>query len=157
MLCERCERFDIQSFGRDPHPYRGVPFLEVIRSAGQCSFCSLLLENLKRAKPQLRVPKYMLAGQGPWEAFAERIGRPGRWPGLPGLADLAETPQWINFSVDKNSRNHMKKAEGLNISSINAFVESLDTAKDSDLVRFNLAADSGESLIEAFQARLRAS
>ena len=46
MLCVRCQRFDIQAFGRDTYPYRGVPLSSVIRSSNHCSFCSLLLESL---------------------------------------------------------------------------------------------------------------
>ena len=49
MLCERCQRFDIQAFGRDPYPYRGVPLRSVI-SSKDCSFCSLLLESLKKVE-----------------------------------------------------------------------------------------------------------
>lgn len=46
-LCSRCERFDIQAFGKSPYPYRGLSLSAVVQSAERgCSFCSLLVENL---------------------------------------------------------------------------------------------------------------
>lgn len=46
-LCPRCERFDIQAFGKSPYPYRGLSLSAAVQSAERgCSFCSLLVENL---------------------------------------------------------------------------------------------------------------
>lgn len=46
-LCSRCERFDIQAFGRSRYAYQRLPLSTAVQSAGQgCSFCSLLVENL---------------------------------------------------------------------------------------------------------------
>lgn len=63
MLCERCQRFDIQAFGRDPYPYRGVPLHSVI-SSNHCSFCSLLLESLRTVEGNLNIH------DGGWVNFA---------------------------------------------------------------------------------------
>lgn len=47
LLCSRCERFDIQAFGKSPYPYRGLSLSAAVQSAERgCSFCSLLVENL---------------------------------------------------------------------------------------------------------------
>lgn len=46
-LCSRCERFDIQAFGRSRYAYVRLPFSNAVKSSEQgCSFCSLLVENL---------------------------------------------------------------------------------------------------------------
>ena len=63
MLCVRCQRFDIQAFGRDTYPYRRVSLLSVIRSSNHCSFCSLLLESLRN------VGGYVIDRYGGWVYF----------------------------------------------------------------------------------------
>lgn len=46
-LCSRCERFDIQAFGRSRYPYQRLSLSTAVQSAEKgCSFCRLLVENL---------------------------------------------------------------------------------------------------------------
>lgn len=46
-LCSRCERFDIQAFGKSSYPYRRLSLSAAMQSAERgCPFCSMLTESL---------------------------------------------------------------------------------------------------------------
>ena len=128
MLCERCQRFDIQAFGRDPYPYRGVPLLSVIRSSNHCSFCSLLLESLQKAQKTVPIKEAIDAGR-----------ESQRWLLLQG--------NWVNFAATKATEQRVAGSDGLNVASIDAFTGSLDTKdpkRRNGYVKFHDAADPGE-------------
>ena len=107
MLCVRCQRFDIQAFGRDTYPYRRVRLSSVIRSSNHCSFCSLLLKSL------VNVHGYRNVQDG----------------------------SWVNFTVTKATKLPAAGSRGLNVASIDAFVDR-DPMKR--YVKFYVAADPGE-------------
>ena len=156
MLCERCRRFDIQAFGRDPYPYRGVPFLSVVRSANRCSFCSLLLEGLYKAgggsgiKSVIRF--YQRFQQVPTREFLslETLKQ------LPYFSFSLIESSWINFAVTKATKQPVAGSDGLNIASINAFIGPVDKERKSNYVRFHVAADQGEISLFRFQIPLQA-
>ena len=149
MLCERCQRFDIQAFGRYPHPYRGVPLLSVVRSATRCSFCSLLLESVQKACTQAAIKEVITACQG----FQQLSTR--QWFSLETLdwlrcccyipIALLES-DWVNFAAIKAAKELTGRSDSLNVASIDAFVGSVDRRdpKQMGYVRFHVAADPGE-------------
>lgn len=48
ILCQRCQRFDIQSFAKSVNHRRGYLLRDVeAAAADRCEFCSLLLASLK--------------------------------------------------------------------------------------------------------------
>ena len=100
MLCEHCQRFDIQAFGRDPYRYRGVPLSTVIRSYNHCSFCSLLLENLPR------VQRYPIIRDGGWVNFVARKAtkQPVTWNGL----NVASIDAFVGSLTYKTPRRYVK-------------------------------------------------
>lgn len=149
MLCERCQGFDIQAFGRDPYPYRGVPLLSVVRSANGCSFCSLLLESLQKANTNVAIKGLVVAYQGFRQAFSRN------WLTLETIqllrcccrvpATLLED-DWVNFEAIKATEKSLAGSDGLNVASIDAFIGSVDRRgpRDSRYVQFHVAADQGE-------------
>ena len=149
MLCERCQRLDIQAFGRDSHPYRGIPLLSVVRSANRCSSCSLLLESLQKACTQVAIKEVITAYQG----FQQLSTR--KWLSLETLDWLrccCYIPltllafDWVNFAAIKAANELIGGSDCLNIASIDAFVGSVDWKDPKQIgdVRFHVAADPGE-------------
>ena len=126
MLCERCQRFDVQAFGRDPYPYRGVPRLSVIRSSDHCSFCSLLLENLQEANADDSIKEITIAYQR-FQQLSTRESLSFETLGLLRwlLYELIN-PGWVNFAVTKATKQPIVGSDGFNVVSIDAFVGSLD-------------------------------
>jgi hypothetical protein len=50
-LCKTCQRFDLQAFSRAGPYYREYDLGETVRAAqNDCSFCSLLVDNLLAVK-----------------------------------------------------------------------------------------------------------
>ena len=123
MLCERCQQFDIQAFGRDSYPYRGLPLVSVIQSSNHCSFCSLLLESLRSVHGYINT-----------------------YPCIFGYLCPLKSDEWVNFTVTKAIRQPVAASHGLNVASIGAFVGSVDVRdpKRKGCAKFHVAADPGE-------------
>ena len=123
MLCERCQKFDIQAFGRDSYPYRGVPLVSVIQSSNHCSFCSLLLESLRS------LPRYI-------------NNSPSRF----GYLFPLHSDEWVNFTATKATKQPVAGCHGLNVASIGAFVGSINVRdpEREGYVKFHVAADPGK-------------
>ena len=108
MLCVRCQRFDIQAFGRDTYPYRRVPLSSVIQSSNHCSFCSLLLESLRS------VCGYRTIRGGRWVNF--KVTKATKQPAAESrglnVASIDAFVGTINRledgSIDPNPRGHVK-------------------------------------------------
>ena len=125
MLCERCQRFDIQAFGRDPYPYRWVSLSSII-SSNHCSFCSLLLESLRRVQgcPTVRY--------GKWVNFTVTKATKQPVAGARGL-NVVSIDAFVG-SIDAL------------VGSIDTFVGiiNVDGSKRRRYVKFHVAADPGE-------------
>lgn len=50
-LCEDCQKFDVQSFTRDPHAQRGYSYKDVCERANICAFCNLLCNSFDPGLP----------------------------------------------------------------------------------------------------------
>ena len=146
MLCERCERFDIQAFGKDPYPYRGVPLLSVIRSTNHCSFCSLLLESLQKANKHESI-KDVIDASGGFQQLATQLLRCC----CKAPATLLRA-NWVNFALSKAIKQPVAGSDGLNVASIDAFVGSVDDEdpKWKGYVKFHVAADPGEMILDSY-------
>lgn len=150
MLCSSCQNFNIQAFGRDKYEYRGYRLTAVVRAAhAGCSFCSLLLDHLKRADNGDRFSRFTryLAVTASDETAATYIRSLSMWQRI----DLLSTwllgkfmfPVWVHLSV---KRGISENVDCLDITHINAFVSSWteDIGRPPPTVEINVAADEGQ-------------
>lgn len=154
-LCDRCQRFDIQTFRKDGYPYRGYLLTDVVRSAiGGCSFCALLIDHLS-ANDDGKVSTYLAVAcrrETGEKAVTSRLGQLN----LLRLRIMSLlTPVWVHFTaiVDENQDCVQCKETGaLNITGIRAFVSPFMAARDTidagnswtREINVHFAADYGE-------------
>ena len=139
MLCERCQRFDIQAFAANPYPYRGISLRDIIRSAAeeQCSFCSLLLEHAAHTSILYNVPARITS---------HKKFRDLNWLSVEALQWLywqTKPSPWVGLSISKSAGQSIIESTGLQIVSIDAFLLNIFGFKDNTL-KFHAAADLGE-------------
>ena len=141
MLCERCQRFDIQAFAANPYPYRGILLRDIIRSASEehCSFCSLLLEHAPHYGRYYNVP----AGATIHKKFQDI-----NWLSLEPLQWLhwqMKPLPWVDLSISQSPGQSNTENSGLNVVSIDAWLLLLSPLRiRGQSFRFHTAADLGE-------------
>ena len=136
MLCERCQRFDIQAFTVHPYPYRGILLRDIIRSAAEehCSFCSLLLEHTARSSYNVS------AGV----TSPKRI-QDINWLSIEPLQWLywqTKPLPWVVLSISQSLGQSNTESSGLHVVSIDAW--PLSFGHRYPTIKFHAAADLGE-------------
>lgn len=144
ILCEGCQRFDIQAFGRDPFPYRGVHLTDVIRSSRSCSFCNLLLEHLQKSNKWVKIGKITDS--------CDKFDR-SRSP-LKYLYSWHISPvrlwehSWVNFSINRRTTSEDNTRRGLDIASMDVSLGAFCRGDgDPDRFKFHVAADPGNHIL----------
>lgn len=143
-LCSRCKNFDVQTFA-DGFPLRGYVLKAVIDAAASgCTFCSLLLENIKAvtsddAQAGLR-PLLGLEG-----------GTPPRRISKSSFLD----PFRIHFYITKSEETPDEEERALRMSHLNAVagLNAWTLEPSKDVVSFHTAADLGESVSSGYELK----
>lgn len=137
-LCERCQRFDIQSFGRDKFEHRGIRLTDIISSSEQCSFCSYLLEWLQKEYTGFDIARSVtFIHTCDWRSNFPRWLL--NW--YLSKFHLAEC-SWVNLSVASGTA---KAGHGLNIAKIKVGLGSYGKQSKGSRIAFDVAADPGET------------
>ena len=155
MLCERCQRFDIQAFATNPYPFRGILLRDIIRSAAEehCSFCNLLLEHATHSVRYYNVP----AGITGHKKFQDI-----NWLSVELLQWLywqTKPSPWVDLSISQSPKRSNTESSELHVVSIDAwfvnFFSFLTHSKLKDRpFKFHAAADLGEPPSDPKSARL---
>ena len=92
-LCDRCQRFDLQSFARDGSHRYGYALRDVEAAASNgCEFCTLLLDSVKDIEKPVYFSATIFGGRRPRNpdlyihmTLSENYVRSKTSPGLSGL------------------------------------------------------------------------
>jgi len=92
-LCDRCQRFDLQSFARDASRRYGYALRDVEAAASNgCEFCTLLLDSVKDVEKPVYFSATIFGGRRPrnpdlyvYMTLSENYVQSKTPPGLSGL------------------------------------------------------------------------
>jgi hypothetical protein len=138
MLCDRCQRFNIQAFAVNPYPYRGILLRDIIRSVTEehCSFCSLLLEHAAHSSIFYNVPAGINSHKKHQDINWLSV-EPLQW-----LYQQTKPLPWVDLSISQSPGQSNTESSGLHIISIDAWLQGLSRQKDRPVI-FHAAADLG--------------